>query len=256
MKAQQLGIFDRSVLIIGPGRHFGEETAIRFSQEGYRIGLISRSANSLRLAGLSLANAGVTCFCHPADVTDRQQLFDAIQTLSESLPNLSCVIYNVKDSVRGSGYVLRPETLLASLNVNFVGAINTIQLCVPLLKECATRKSDSDITPSIILTGGGYKDKPDPNKLTLSVAKAGIHTIYDSLNRDRHNNGIFIKTLVIDGYVAREGLRAIHPGLVAEKLWQAFISKKPKLYDTISFSSMKQQLLISGLELFDWGAHH
>lgn len=255
MKAQQLGIFDRSVLIIGPGRHFGEETAIRFSQEGYRIGLISRSANSLRLASLSLANAGVTCFCHPADVTERQQLSDAIQTLSESLSNLSCVIYNVKDSMRGSGYDLRPETLLASLNVNFVGAINTIQLCKPLLRKFTDSKCDSDITPSIILTGGGYKDKPDPNKLALSVAKAGIHTIYDSLNRDRRNNGIYIKTLVIDGYVAREGLRAIHPDLVAEKLWQTFVSKRPKLYETISSSSMKQQLSINDLELFDRAAH-
>jgi hypothetical protein len=159
------------------------------------------------------------------------------------------VIYNVKDSVRGNGYEIDPSKLVASFSVNVVGAMNTIQLSLPFLRKTLANTPCYRVKPSIILTGGGYKDKPDPNKLPLQLAKTGIHAIYTSLNRLNSRKDILVKTLVIDGYVAKEGNRAINPEAVAEALWQTFISDKPNLYETVSFSSSTRQMCINSLDL-------
>ena len=222
-------IFGKSVIIVGPGEHFGLHLARKFSEEGFTVGLIARSEKNLSLIVSSLRSLGIYVHYACADVRDVDQLQIAFSSLLQNLPQLQCLIYNVKYSFKGSGLSLSSTKLTESFDINVSGAISTIQIALPILTSTKKSTHKSSITPTIILTGGGYKDNPHENKLSLSIGKTGIHTVFTTLRRLLSSRGITLKTLVIDGMVREYG-NCLHSEDVAEEFWKVFTSPPNKHY--------------------------
>ena len=81
---------------------------------------------------------------------------------------------------------------------------------------------------TIILTGGGYKDRPDPNKLALSVSKAALHALFLSMSLPLSYKHINLKTVILDGAVREEGpLRAVD---AAALFWSAFLAPRKRTF--------------------------
>lgn len=202
----------KSLLLIGPGRYFGKEILQRFAVEGVKVGFISQQeavASSLRE---SLRAEEVEVDYELADITNAEELTTAIHNLCSRLDNLSYFVYNPKFSPKGSGLEVSTDDFHKSLQVNVLGATVAIQAALPHMRKAQD--------PQIILTGGGYKDKPDPNKFALSVGKASLHTVGEALKEPLAEESISLKTVVIDGYVREEQEGAIDPTSLASFFWQ------------------------------------
>jgi NAD(P)-dependent dehydrogenase (short-subunit alcohol dehydrogenase family) len=217
----------KGLILIGPGEHFGLHIAERFGREGFKIGLIARSEKKLSEMVDTLENRGISSYYSCADVRDTQQLHDAFEQLTEKMQQFQCLIYNVKHSIRGNGLKLSSAELTETFDVNVSGAISAIQISLPMMKATRNLMQCSSISPTIILTGGGYKDRPDANKLSLSIGKAGIHTLFTTFGDLLSYHGILLKTLVIDGVIREKG-SFLHSDDVAEEFWKIFSSSSNK----------------------------
>jgi NADP-dependent 3-hydroxy acid dehydrogenase YdfG len=231
-KSQQLNLFtsdSKGLILIGPGKHFGLHIAEKFGREGFDIGLIARSEDRLSEMVSTLQKSGISAYYACADVRNFQQLNEAFKDLEKKIKKPQCLIYNVKHSIRGSGLKLNSVELTETFDANVSGAISTIQISLPMLKKTIDLKQNSSIKPTIILTGGGYKDRPDENKLSLSIGKAGIHTVFTTLKRLLWAQEVTLKTLMIDG-VVRENGSSLRSEDIAEQFWRIFTSPSNKLY--------------------------
>lgn len=198
----------KSVLIFGPGKHFGFQLAQRFGSEGFHVVLIARNETRLLELCNTLEQKNVSCSFVLADVCKRgldKQLID----LATTVPAIETVIFNIKESVAGNGLTLSPDQLSQALATNVTGALAVVQASLPILRPNA----------SIILTGGGYKDTPDPEKLALSISKGALHTLFLALIEPLRERDVRISTVVIDGVVRESG--PIVPERVADAFWEA-----------------------------------
>lgn len=185
----------KNLLLIGPGKHFGKELIETFSKAGYTIGVLTSSEESLNV----IKEKSNISFGKYADITDIKKYKKALQELAGESRNISCLIYNPKYSPRGTGLELSSEEFEKSLAINVTGALIAVQELHSFMKE-----------GKIILTGGGYKDNPDPDKFALSVGKSALHGVYKTLKEA----GTSIGTVVIDGFVREDN--SITPQKVAD----------------------------------------
>lgn len=204
---------NKSLLLIGPGEHFGLHLIRKFATEGYAIGVISQNKHKLDQLADCLRLENIHIVTAAADVRDFQATKKAVDTLVPALPTLACVIFNVKKSPRGSWVNLDTFDFCDALATNVGGALNCVKATAPYLKNT--------VGASVIITGGGYKDNPDPNKLALSVSKGAVHTLYQAVAAGLREEGITIKTIVIDGVVREEG--PIRSREVANLFWDAHL---------------------------------
>ena len=201
----------RSLLLVGPGAHFGTQLAQRFVAEGFAIALLARSRRHLDPLSEDIRRVGGVATSAIADVVNATQVRQAIDTTLTGLPPLSCVIFNVKASAPGRALELDPSVLTACLAANVSGAVAVIQAAQPWLR---------DRRRVVILTGGGYKDKPNSDKLALSVSKAALHSLFRSSAEPLLAAGISLKTIVIDGAVRETG--PLFPEDVAACFWAMY----------------------------------
>ncbi len=217
----------RGLILVGPGEHFGLQIAKKFGREGFKVGLIGRSEDRLSKMVRTLEESGISAYYACADVRDIQQLRNAFNQLTKQIPQFQCLIYNVKHSIKGHALKLTSAQLTETFDVNVSGAISTIQISLPMMKMTTDLEKHPSIAPTIILTGGGYKDRPDANKLSLSIGKSGIHTVFTVLRQQLSYSGITLKTLVIDGAVRETG-SSLRSDDVAERFWTVFASPPNK----------------------------
>ena len=210
----------RSLILVGPGKHFGYHLACRFGVEGFHIGVVGRTESKLALLCARLRERSIMSDYGVADVSRASQIQRALCLLSKKLPEVACVIYNVKESVPTRELERDPERLTHALAVNVTGAYNTILGSVQHLER-------RDAEMNIIVTGGGYKDRPNPERLALSVAKAAIHALTLGLGASLQKQyGAILKTVVIDGVVRESGpLRSCD---VADYFWSVYRAKGRK----------------------------
>lgn len=197
------------LLLVGPGKHFGKEIALRFAQEGFCIALLSKTGISAQSIAEEICMHGGEAIAEICDVTDAKQCNETINRLVNAKGGkIESVIFNVKESPKGNGTSLAPGTLTQVLATNVGGALAILQAAMPHMSPNA----------SFIITGGGYKDIPDPEKCALAVSKGALHTLALALIDPCLRKGIHVKTVVIDGAVKMES--ALSPERVAQTFWE------------------------------------
>lgn len=190
------------LILIGPGKSFGLETCKCFADKGFDIALVGRSMENLNYIKNQLNNQKTfQCILLRADI-----LYDRVNHIIDQILAIQnweeiCLIYNIKIASKGSLLDSTQSGVdqVAKANLNVPNEL-TKYLC-DLSKKVLQKKI------RFILTGGGYKDKPDSNKFYLSLSKSLIHSIY--LNASYLNSSEFaVKTLVIDGEVGKNKIRS------------------------------------------------
>ncbi|NBW10325.1 MAG: SDR family NAD(P)-dependent oxidoreductase [Caulobacteraceae bacterium] len=181
-----------TMILVGPGRHFGADLIRRFLDEGFAVGVMSARQETLEALRSDLKLGAAVAFVR-VDVTDYAHFQDALTQMVHQLGRLECLIYNPKISVKGGGLSTRPRDLATSLQVNVTGALAAVQAAVPLMTGSEK--------PAIILTGGGYKDRGHPEKFALQVGKAGLHAVARGLTDSLKLKGVQLQTVIINGAI-------------------------------------------------------
>lgn len=205
----------KSIILIGVGKYFGEEIIRKFASEGFEIGLIGKSKEKLKLIKDKLKD-GIKLNFSVADVTNNSQVEKAISELNSKLGTVNCIIYNVKESVSAEDLDKDTSLLTKAFDTNVRGALNVAKASSKILPK-ENRKD-------LIFTGGGFKDKPDSERIALSVSKAGLHNLVLALEPIMKKDNIFVKTIVIDGFVREDS--GLKPRQVADYFWEVYNKKE------------------------------
>ncbi|OHV73046.1 short-chain dehydrogenase [Pseudofrankia sp. BMG5.36] len=210
----------RGLVVVGPGAAFGTQLLARFGREGFRLGVVARSADTLdRVAG-ELASAGLTMRGAVADVTDATGLAAALERLAADLGGLTVLVYNAKLSIRGSALSVPADVLNQTLAVNVTGALTAVQAAAPLLVD--------RVGATILVTVAGSRTEPPAGRFALAVGKAGLAALAAAVGPALADQGVRMRTVVLDGKVGPGG--PLRPEVVADHFWQAYASPRGAVF--------------------------
>jgi 3-oxoacyl-[acyl-carrier protein] reductase len=121
------GLDGRVALVTGASRGAGAAIARAFAAGGAKVGLLSRSGDDL---GLGDDAIGVEC-----DVSQRDQVFDAVAEVVGKFGSLDCVVANAGVGMYGNFLDLDPAHVEAMIDVNLKGTLYTAAATLPHLLE-------------------------------------------------------------------------------------------------------------------------
>jgi NAD(P)-dependent dehydrogenase (short-subunit alcohol dehydrogenase family) len=205
---------------VGPGAAFSAPLLRRFAREGFAVGVLSRSADTVERIVTRLAAEGTTVAGEVADVTDAAGFGAAFGRLAHRMGGVSVVVYNAKLSIRGGPLTARAETVNATLAVNVTGALSAAQTALPHL---AGRPG-----ACLLLTVAGPRVEPAPNRFALAVGKAALLALGGSLEPLLRREGVRLRTVVIDARIAPDG--PLDPGAVADHYWSAYAAPRGSVF--------------------------
>jgi 3-oxoacyl-[acyl-carrier protein] reductase len=125
---EQLSTADRDLggrvtLVTGASRGVGAAVARAFHERGAKVGLLSRSGDDLALGEGAV---GIEC-----DVSNRDQVFAAVQQAVDAFGSLDCVIANAGVGMYGNFLDLDPEHIDTMIDVNLKGTLYTAAATLP-----------------------------------------------------------------------------------------------------------------------------
>ncbi|MCM3885389.1 SDR family NAD(P)-dependent oxidoreductase [Frankia sp. R82] len=210
----------RGLVVVGPGASFGVELLRRFGREGFALGVVTRSAETLGRIRAELAAQELTVSGLVADVTDAAGLTRAIERVSTEIGGLTVLVYNAKISIRGAALSMAPSTLTDTFAVNVTGALATVQAGIGPLAERPGA--------TILLTSTSPRTAPVAGRFALAVGKSGLTALAEALRPVLAMRGVRLRTVLLDGRVAPDG--PLRPGEVAEHYWQAYAAPRGDVF--------------------------
>ena len=121
------GLDGRVTLVTGASRGVGAAVARAFSAGGAKVGMLSRSGDDL---GLGDGVIGVEC-----DVSNRDQVFSAVNEVVGKFGSLDCVVANAGVGMYGNFLDMDPAHVEAMIDVNLKGTLYTAAATLPHLIE-------------------------------------------------------------------------------------------------------------------------
>ena len=184
---------EKRVFITGASSGIGEGLALHLGNLGAVVGLSARSSEKLESIVGSIRNAGGSASAYPSDVTDRQSITRAIESMVEEHGEIDIVIANAGI---GGAHDIRKGLGLGSLqktfDVNFFGAVNTVDA---VLKSMIKRDQGQIVLISSLAGMRGL-----PSSGAYSASKAALNNFFESLRLDLLNTGVDV-TIIQPGFI-------------------------------------------------------
>jgi 3-oxoacyl-[acyl-carrier protein] reductase len=181
------GLNGRSTLVTGASRGTGAAIARRFAEAGASVGMLSRSGDDLGLGDNVL---GVEC-----DVSDREQVFAAVEQVVGRFGSLDCVVANAGVGMYGNFLELEPDHVEAMIDVNLKGTIYTAAATLPHL----IRAGGGDFVSLASVAGL----RAYPGETVYNASKFGQVGFTRSLDHELREHGVRA-TNVAPGGIATE----------------------------------------------------
>lgn len=194
-------------VVIGTGPGIGQAVAKRFAREGYALGLIARKVESLEGFVEGLKTTGAVAKGFPADAEQPTSLVDALSAIERELGPIDVLVYNAAVLKPGGPLEVGVEQLVREFRVNVGGALVASQHVVAGMK--AQKRG------TILFTGGGLALAPWAQMASLSIGKASIRSLANTLHQDLKADGIRVATVTVDGLV-KPGAGSLDPTAIAD----------------------------------------
>ncbi|MFN0048945.1 MAG: SDR family NAD(P)-dependent oxidoreductase [Cytophagales bacterium] len=200
----------KNILIVGMGPGLSLGIAEKFGKEGFQIGMISRSEAKLAGFKMHLQSLGVNSAFAVADVSDTNQLLNAIRNIKTQIGKIDILQYNAVDARMKFLMDETVEDLANGFKISVGNAYAAAKELLPDLKEAKG---------SILFTGGGSANFPNPAMASISLGKAGIKNLTYQLSQVLKPIGVFVGTVTIGGWITPES-ETHSPKILAEKFWE------------------------------------
>jgi NAD(P)-dependent dehydrogenase (short-subunit alcohol dehydrogenase family) len=166
------------VLITGPARGIGAETARRLASRGARLSLVG--LEPARLAALA-AELGGGHVWHECDVTDQGALERAVAGTVETLGGIDVVIANAGIASHGTVAVSPVEALVRTVEVNLVGVVRTVS---------ATLAHVTERRGYYLLVSSAAALAALPGMSAYAAAKSGVEQFGNALRLEVAHKGV------------------------------------------------------------------
>ncbi len=166
------------VLITGPARGIGAETARRLAAHGARLSLVGLEPELLKALAAELGGGHVWFEC---DVTDQRALERAVAGTVEASGGIDVVIANAGVASQGTVAVAPVEALVRTIEVNLIGVVRTVSATLP---HVAARKG------YYLLVSSAAALAPLPGIATYAAAKSGVEQFGNVLRLELAHRGV------------------------------------------------------------------
>lgn len=197
-----------TAIIAGVGPGLGSALARAFARQGLGIALISRRAESSEPVAQELRAKGTPVLVVPTDVTDIQAVRTAVESIKSNLGPATVLAYNASGYGSGPFLDLDPAMFRQSFEVGVLGAVHLAQAVIPEMLTVGRG--------FISFTGATAALRGRAGFAPLSIAKAGLRMLAQSLAREFHPRGIHVIHVIVDGQIDTPKLRARDPQRSAE----------------------------------------
>lgn len=179
--------------IVGVGPGLSLAIARRFAREGYQLSLLARRGNALEDYVAQLHQVGGRATTFVADASDDTSLQDALNQSKSQVGVPDVLVYNAAALEPGLPMTLSPATLVNDFKVNVAGAL----ACT--LGVVADMRAAGHGT--LLFTGGGLALHPASQYASLSIGKAGLRSLTNSLAEELEPDGVHVATVTITGFI-------------------------------------------------------
>ncbi len=227
----------KTLFITGATAGIGEATARLFASRGWFVGMAAR--NSAKLEALANELGSDKCSWHPCDVTDADQVSEALQAFSQRTGGHLHLLVNNAGILHAGGFEDIPLHQHHNIiDINVKGVVNCMQAAFPLLKA----------TPGahVLNMSSASAMFGSPTLATYSASKFAVRGLTEALNVEwaRYDIAVtdvmppFVDTDMLGGPV-RDKVKAItRLGVqlsaedVAECVWNAAATRP--LHDRVT----------------------
>ncbi|HEX8723493.1 MAG TPA: SDR family oxidoreductase [Pyrinomonadaceae bacterium] len=171
---------DKAVLITGPARGIGEETARQLAARGARLSLVGLEPERLAALARELGGGHVWFGC---DVTDQGALERAAEGTARALGGIDVVIANAGVASNGTVAVGPVEALVRTIEVNLTGVVRTVVATLPYVTE---RRG------YYLLVSSAAALAPFPGISTYAAAKSGVEQFGNVLRLELAHKGVSV----------------------------------------------------------------
>jgi NAD(P)-dependent dehydrogenase (short-subunit alcohol dehydrogenase family) len=166
------------VLITGPARGIGAETARQLHARGARLSLVGLEPERLAALAAELGGGHVWFEC---DVTDQPSLERAVAGTVEALGGIDVVIANAGIASNGTVAVGPIDALVRTIDVNLSGVVRTVS---------ATLAHVTERRGYYLLVSSAAALAPFPGISTYAAAKSGVEQFGNVLRLEVAHKGV------------------------------------------------------------------
>lgn len=126
---------NKVAFITGGARGIGKATAIALAKEGVHIGLIARTESTLKETAAEIEQLGVKAAYAAADVSSKEQVEAAVESLTDQLGTADILINNAGIASFGKVLEMDPEEWKRIIDTNLLGTYYVTRAVLPQLIE-------------------------------------------------------------------------------------------------------------------------
>ena len=194
-----LGIKGRSAIVTGGSRGIGRETARQFLEEGVRVTICGRNAETLNQTRDELAKAtGGEIQAVVADMTKQNDIERLVGTAKERYGTVDILVNNAGQMYSGRFAVMTDEGLRTQFETKIFGFLRAIRLVYPIMRAQHWGR--------IVNLIGGAGKEPDPYMFGSGITNSGLLNITKSLSTEFGEDNVLVN--------------AVCPGWVDTNLWR------------------------------------
>ncbi len=194
-----MGIKGRSAIVTGGSRGIGRETARQFLEEGARVTICGRTAESLERTRAELATeTGGEIQAVVADMTKEADIARLVDSAKQRFGAVDILVNNAGQMYSGRFAVLNDAGLKEQLETKLFGFMRAIRLVYPMMKARRWGR--------IVNIIGGAGKEPDPYMFGSGITNSALLNITKSLSTEFGADNVLVN--------------AVCPGWVDTNLWK------------------------------------
>ncbi|MCA9837951.1 MAG: SDR family oxidoreductase [Trueperaceae bacterium] len=201
---------DKVALITGAASGIGRGIAIRFAQEGAKVGVLDLKLEPCQKVVDEINQAGGEAVALEADIAKEAPVAEAVQKLNDHFGTISILVNNAAIMPTGAVHETSPEDFERCMGVNLRGTYLVSRAVIPQMLE-ATRGS-------IIHMASGTGILGLPGLAIYSASKGALIALTRAMSTD----------------YARKGIRvnSVSPGTIDTPMLEKFLGEQsqPELY--------------------------
>ncbi len=182
---------EKTVIVTGAGSGIGRATAIRFAEEGARVVLVGRTADTLAETAEQFPEDHTwihtdNYLCVTCDISVQSQVQEMIKHTIDKFERIDVLVNNAGKATQGKITDLSAEDWRSAIDVNLNGTFYVSQAAMPHLIE--TKGSIVNVS-SLSGMGGDW------NMAAYNAAKAGVTNLTRTLALDHGPDGVRVNAV-------------------------------------------------------------
>lgn len=174
---------NKTVLVTGASSGIGRAAALRLASHGAQVALTARNQDALEKVRAEIEAKGGTALVVPADVTDSEQVRQAVESTVRRFAKLDILLASAGLSMRAYFEGSSLEALERVMRVNFFGTLYATHFALPHVK--ATKGSLVAVSS---LTG----KRGIPSYGIYGASKFAIQGLYEALALELKRDGVHV----------------------------------------------------------------